>query len=60
NRSLQLNSKPKSNVLLSGSILSSAVFTGSAFLYSSNNIIGITGMIGSLVIMGIFVVFRKR
>jgi len=60
NRSLQLNSKPKSNVLLSGSILSSAVFVGSAFLYSSNNIIGIAGMIGSLAIMGIFAVFRKR
>jgi hypothetical protein len=60
NRSLQLNSKPKSNVLLSGSILSSAVFVGSAFLYSSNNIIGIAGMIGSLVIMGIFAIFRKH
>jgi len=61
NRSLQLNTtKPKSNILLSGSILSSAIFVGSAFLYSSNNIIGITGMVGSLVIMGIFAIFRKR
>ena len=40
NRSLQLlNAKPKSNTLLSGSILSSAIFVGSAFLYSSNECI---------------------
>ena len=61
NRSLQLlKAKPKSNVLLSGSILSSAVFLGSAFLYSSNEIAGTVGMISSLVIMGIFAIFRKR
>jgi len=61
NRSLQLlSSKPRSNVLLSGSILSSAIFIGSAFLYSANETVSITGMIGSLVMMGIFVIFRKR
>lgn len=60
NRSLQLNTKPKSNVLLSGSILSSAVFIGSVFLYSSNEIAGIAGMIGSLVMMGIFFTLRKN
>ena len=61
NRSLQmLNAKPKSNVLLSGSILSAAVFMGSAFLHTTNEGLGITGMIGALVIMGIFVLFRKR
>jgi predicted unusual protein kinase regulating ubiquinone biosynthesis (AarF/ABC1/UbiB family) len=60
-RSLQLlNAKPKSNILLSGSILSSAVFIGSAFLYPSNEIAGIAGMISSLVIMGIFAIFRKH
>jgi predicted unusual protein kinase regulating ubiquinone biosynthesis (AarF/ABC1/UbiB family) len=60
NRSIQLNTKPKSNVLLSGSILSSAIFVGSAFLYTVNESIGITGMIGSLIIMSIFTIFRKR
>lgn len=61
NRSLQqLNAKPKSNILLSGSILSAAIFVGSAVLYSTNESIGITGMIGSLVIMGIFTIFGKR
>ena len=61
NRSIQLlNAKPKSNILLSGSILSAAIFVGSAVLYSSNELIGITGMIGSLIIMSIFIVFRKK
>lgn len=61
NRSLQiLNSKPKSNILLSGSILSSAIFVGSAVLYNSNETLGITGIISSLVIMSIFTIFRKR
>jgi len=60
NRSLQLNSKPKTNILLSGSILSSAIFVGSAFLYSSNEFASVTGMIGALVVMGIFTIFRKK
>ena len=61
NRSIQiLNSKPKSNILLSGSIISAAMFVGSGIVYSSNEAIGITGMIGSLIIMGIFTLFRKR
>ena len=61
NRSLNLlNAKPKSNVLLSGSILSAAIFIGSSFLYTTNESIGITGMIGSLIIMSLFTIFRKR
>jgi len=61
NRSIQiLNSKPKSNILLSGSILSAAVFIGSSIIYSSNQSIGITGIIGSLIIMSIFTLFRKK
>jgi predicted unusual protein kinase regulating ubiquinone biosynthesis (AarF/ABC1/UbiB family) len=60
NRSIQLNAKPKSNILLSGSILSSSIFVGSAVLYTVNESIGITGMIGSLIIMSIFTIFRKR
>jgi len=60
NRSLQLNARPKANTLLAGSILSSAVFVGSAVVYSSNEAAGAFGMLSSLAIMGIFVVFRKR
>ena len=61
NRSTQfLNSKPKSNILLSGSILSAAIFIGSSIIYSSNQSIGITGIIGSLIIMSIFTFFRKK
>ena len=61
NRSLQiLNAKPKSNILLSGSIISAAIFIGSAVLYSSNETLGITGIVGSLIIMSIFTMFRKK
>jgi len=61
NRSLQLlNAKPKSNILLSGSILSSALFVGSAFIFSSNETIGTIGMISSFIVMGIFTIFRKH
>lgn len=60
NRSLQLNAKPRRDVLLAGSILSSAVFIGSAVLYSANNTVAAAGMISAFVIMGIFAVFRKR
>lgn len=61
NRSIQLlNSKPKSNMLLSGSILSAAIFIGSSIIYSSNQTIGIAGIIGSLLIMSIFAIFRKK
>ncbi|HWP78745.1 MAG TPA: AarF/ABC1/UbiB kinase family protein [Candidatus Nitrosotenuis sp.] len=61
NRSLQLlNAKPKSNTLVAGSVLSSAVFIGSALIYSSNETAATVGMIGSLVIMGIFAIFRKH
>jgi len=45
---------------LSGSILSGAVFFGSAFLFQSNETLGMIGMIASAVIMGIFVASRNR
>jgi predicted unusual protein kinase regulating ubiquinone biosynthesis (AarF/ABC1/UbiB family) len=61
NRSLQLlKAKPKSNTLLAGSILSSAIFVGSAIMYQTNESAGIAGMIGALIIMGIFAAFRNR
>lgn len=60
NRSLQLlQAKPRSNVLLAGSIFSSAVFVSSAVLYTANETLGIAGMISAIVIMGVFAAFRK-
>ncbi len=61
NRSIQLlNAKPKSNILLPGSIISAAIFVGSTILFTSNENIGITGMITSLILMSIFTIFRKK
>mgnify|MGYP003341791028 CR=1 FL=1 len=60
NRTLQLNQKPKRDVLLSGGIFSSAVFIGSAMLYSTNSIVASAGMIGAFAIMGIFAALRKK
>jgi len=60
NRVLQQKNKHGSNTLLSGSILSGAVFFGSAFLFQSNETLGIIGMIASAAIMGIFVATRNR
>ena len=60
NRIIQQRSTQRSSTLLSGSILSAAVFLGSAFLFQSNETLGIIGMIASGVIIGISVMFRKR
>lgn len=60
NRSFQLDTKPKNNTLLSGSILASSMFVGSALVYSSNQTYGLFGMVGALIVMGIFTVFRKH
>jgi predicted unusual protein kinase regulating ubiquinone biosynthesis (AarF/ABC1/UbiB family) len=60
NRTLQLSARPKSNTLLAGSVLSSAIFVGSALVYSSNEAAGAVGMISSLAIMAIFAVFGRR
>jgi predicted unusual protein kinase regulating ubiquinone biosynthesis (AarF/ABC1/UbiB family) len=60
NRSIQLlNAKPKSNILLSGSIFSSSIFIGSTILYSTNELLGITGFVSSLIVMSIFILLRK-
>jgi len=52
--------KYSGNILLSGSIISSAVFVGSAVLYATNEFAGQVGMIGSVIIMAISVILRKR
>jgi len=59
NRVYMQMQRPKSNVLLSGSILSSAIFIGGALVYPANETTGIAGMIGALAIMAIFAKFRK-
>jgi len=61
NKSFQ-NMMPKysGGILLSGSILSSAVFVGSAVLYTTNEFVGQIGMIGSIIIMAMSVFLRKR
>ncbi len=53
------NIKPK-NILLSGSILTAAVFVGSAILYSTNQLAGELGMIGSIAIMTVSVINRDK
>jgi len=61
NRSVQLlNNKSKSNTLLSGSILSAFIFLGSTILYTSNETLGIIGMVSSFIIMSVFGIFRKH
>jgi len=53
NENLQeLPKKQKNNALLPVSILSSTIFLGSAFLFTSNETVGIIGMVGSIVIFG--------
>jgi len=60
NKNMQAN-KPKSRtVLLSGTILSAAVFVGSTILYSANNTIGEIGMVGSAAIMALSVLMKDR
>ncbi|MGI0086855.1 MAG: ABC1 kinase family protein [Nitrosotalea sp.] len=48
------------NILLAGSILSAAIFVGSTILYTTNHLVGETGMIGSVVIMGITIAIKER
>ncbi len=52
--------KPEPSTLLAGSILSSAIFVGSALLYSSNEPAGIAGMAGSIAVMAVSAALRGR
>jgi predicted unusual protein kinase regulating ubiquinone biosynthesis (AarF/ABC1/UbiB family) len=60
NKNMQSNIQKPRTILLSGSILSAAVFVGSTILYSTNYLAGETGMIGSVIIMGISVMLREH
>jgi len=59
-RGFQEKNRPRPITLLAGSILASAVFLGSAILYSSNEAAGTAGMIGAFVIFGMAVFSRNR
>jgi predicted unusual protein kinase regulating ubiquinone biosynthesis (AarF/ABC1/UbiB family) len=52
--------KSSRNNLLSGSVLSAAVFVGSTVLYGSNQIVGELGMIGSVAIILATVLLREH
>ena len=52
--------KRKPMVLISGSIFASALFIGSVILYSTNESLGLIGMISSGLVMAISVFFRKN
>jgi predicted unusual protein kinase regulating ubiquinone biosynthesis (AarF/ABC1/UbiB family) len=51
--------KEKPIILISGSIFASATFIGSVFLYSSNEFLGLAGMVCSGLIMAVAGLFRK-
>ncbi|MFQ5476638.1 MAG: ABC1 kinase family protein [Nitrosopumilus sp.] len=52
--------KRKPTVLISGSIFASALFIGSAILYSTNESLGLFGMISSGLVMAVSGFFRKN
>jgi predicted unusual protein kinase regulating ubiquinone biosynthesis (AarF/ABC1/UbiB family) len=60
NKNKQANMPKSRSILLSGSILSAAIFVGSTILYSTNYLVGEIGMIGSAVIMILSVLMRDH
>jgi len=55
-----LMKKRKPMVLLSGSIFASAIFMGSVFLYQSNELLGLSGIVISGLIMAVSGILRKH
>jgi predicted unusual protein kinase regulating ubiquinone biosynthesis (AarF/ABC1/UbiB family) len=55
-----LMKKRKPMVLLSGSIFASAIFMGSVFLYQTNELFGLSGMVSSGLIMVLSGFLRKH
>jgi predicted unusual protein kinase regulating ubiquinone biosynthesis (AarF/ABC1/UbiB family) len=51
--------KRKPVVLIGGSMFASAIFVGSTILFQYSESVGLAGMIGSGIVMGISVLFRK-
>jgi predicted unusual protein kinase regulating ubiquinone biosynthesis (AarF/ABC1/UbiB family) len=60
NKNKQANMPKSRSILLSGSILSAAIFVGSTILYSTNYLVGEIGMIGSAMIMILSVLMRDH
>ena len=57
---MQQQSGKKNNSMLAGSIFAAAVFLGSAFMFQTNETVGVLGLIASGVIIGISALFRKK
>ena len=60
NRSQQYGRRSKTGALLPGSILSAAIFVGSAVVYPTDPQMGTIGMVGALAVMGIFAALGRR
>ena len=60
NRSLQMRARTRQSPLLPGSILSSAVFVGSAVLFLSDVTLGVAGMACSAATMAVTAVYARR
>lgn len=60
NKNIQTKLPKYRTILLSGSIITSAICVGSTILYSINNIGGEIGMIGSAVIMMVSILMRNH
>ncbi len=60
NKTINTNMPKSRTVLLSGSILSAAVFVGSAMLYTANQFVSGIGMISSVAIMVISIFMKDR
>jgi predicted unusual protein kinase regulating ubiquinone biosynthesis (AarF/ABC1/UbiB family) len=60
NRRIQENPPKSKNILLAGSILSSALFVGSTILYTVSHSLGEIGMMGSVAMMGISIAIKDR
>lgn len=58
--SLQLNGGKRPGAMLLGVIMCSAVFVGSAVLFTSNELLGIAGMVSSLAAMGAAAAMQRR
>ena len=60
NRQMRENPPKSKNILLTGSILSAALFVGSTILYTVNNFVGEIGMAGSVVMIGISIALKDH
>ena len=60
NRRMRENPPKSKNILLSGSILSAALFVGSSIIFTVNHFLGEIGMMGSVAMIGISIIIKDR